>query len=118
MSAGFFVNGQRAELSGRLGVKGYWADIQKDDGYGIALGGDFSLAVNEVISLLATGYWGPGSLSFSDVEGYKEWSVGANVSVFDNAIVTLSYGSLKVDTERYNEKSVDDGVKIGLRLKY
>ena len=118
LSAGFFVNGNRAELSGRLGVKGYWAEIDRDDGYGFALGGDFSLAVNDAISLLASGYWGPGSLSFSDVEGYKEWAVGANISVFENASVSLTYGSIKVDTERYGDKTVDDGIKIGLKLNY
>ena len=118
LSAGFFVNGQRAELSGRLGVKGYWAEVKKDDGYGFALGGDFSLAVNDVVSLLASGYWGPSSLSFSDVEGYKEWAVGANISVFENAIVTLTYGSIKIDTNRYDDKTVDDGLKIGLKLNY
>ena len=118
VSAGFFVNGNRAGLSGRLGVNSDWADIKKDDGYGIALGGDFSMAVNDAISLLLSGYWGPGSLSFSDVEGYKEWAVGANISVFENAAVSLTYGSIKVDTERYGDKSVDDGLKIGLKLNY
>lgn len=118
LSAGFFVNGNRAEFSGRLGVKGFWAEVNHDDGYGIALGGDLSLAVNNTVSLLASGYWGPGSLSFSDVEGYTEWAVGANISVFENASVSLTYGSIKVDTERYDDKSVDDGLKIGLKLNY
>jgi hypothetical protein len=118
LSAGFFVNGQRTELQGRLGLKAYWAEVNRDRGYGVALGGDAQVAVTDWLSLFGSLYLGPASTSFSDVDGYREWAAGINIKAFDNAAVTLRYGSVEVETGRYGDKTVDDGFKLGLKLRF
>ena len=118
VTAGFFVNGQRQNLSGRVGVKGYWADVRNQTGLGAAFGGDLNLTINELIALFAQGYWGPKAIAFDDLEGYEEWRIGANISIFDNSIIAVSYGSLEIDTERFGWVNVDEGLSVGLKMHF
>lgn len=115
---GFFVNGKRAELSGRAGVKAYGAKIDKDKGYGFAFGGDGLLKLNEVISVFASLYLGPSYVSFSDIESYEDWRVGANFAVFENVILSASYGKLNIETDRYNNNDIEDGLSFGLKMRF
>ncbi len=117
-SVGLFANGQRQQLSGRLGGKAYYADLDSDSGYGLALGGDFSFALNPDLSLDAGLYYGPDSLSFSDVEGYEEWYVKLNLKVFDNATLGAGYGSFDIEPEAGNrDVEIDDGVFFEMKLR-
>ncbi len=117
-SAGFFVNGQQDRLSGRAGVKGYYAKIDKDDGWGAAVGGDLAFQLTKIALLVGRGYWGPGSVSFSDIKCYEEWALGVNVTVFENAMISATYGSLELRTETYNYVDVDDGFSLGLKMNF
>ncbi len=118
LTAGFFANGQRDQLSGRLGAKAYWSKIRKDEGAGLAFGGDLNFMINETVSLFAKAYWGPSTIAFGDIKGYKEGQLGANIQVFDNSIVAVSYGSLRIKTDAYGQETVDDGLSVGLKMQF
>ena len=115
---GFFVNGTRAELSGRAGIKAYGAKIDKDEGGGFAFGGDGALRINEIITAFASVYLGPSYVSFNDVESYREWRVGFDFALFKNIILSASYGELTIETDRYNKSDIEDGLAIGLKMSF
>jgi hypothetical protein len=118
LSGGFFVHGDRREVAGKVGIKAYYADLDRDDGYGLALGGDGTFRFSDIISLNAGIYIGPDALSFSDVEDYFEWFVGVDLNVLQNAVVTVGYRETEIDTKRRNDVEVEDGPYIGLHLKF
>lgn len=118
LSGGFFINGSRSDISGRLGGKIYWSDVDYADGYGLALGGDGSIKISSQLSLDAKLYWGPSSLSWSDLDGYSEWAVEANFELLKNAILTAGYGSLEIDTNKRDNVSIDEGVYVGMKLSF
>lgn len=115
---GFFVNGSRAELSGRAGVKFYGAKVDKDNGAGFAFGGDGALKLNEMFSVFASLYLGPSYVSFNDVKSYKDWRLGVNMMVLDNINLAVSYGKLTVETDRYEDRDIEDGLSLGLKMRF
>jgi hypothetical protein len=115
---GFFVNGTRAELSGRAGVKFYGAKVDKDNGAGFAFGGDGALKLNEMFSVFASLYLGPSYVSFNDVESYEDWRLGVNMFVLDNINLSLSYGKLTIETDRYDDQDIEDGLALGLKMSF
>ena len=115
---GFFVNGTRSELSGRAGVKFYGAKVDQDSGAGFAFGGDGTLKINEMFSLFASLYLGPSYVSFNDVESYEDWRLGVNMIVLDNINLSLSYGKLTIETDRYDERDIEDGLALGLKMRF
>lgn len=117
-SGGFFVHANRNEIAGKLGLKAYYADLYRDDGYGVAVGGDGSFRFSDVVSLNAGLYLGPDALSFSDIEGYWEWFVGADFNVIDNAVITVGYRETEVDTSRRDDVEIEDGPYVGLQLRF
>jgi hypothetical protein len=115
---GFFVNGTRAELSGRAGVKLYGAKVDKDNGAGFAFGGDGALKLNEMFSLSGSLYLGPSYVSFGDVESYKDWRLGVNMLVLDNINLSVSYGKLTIETDRYDDRDIEDGLALSLKMSF
>lgn len=116
--AGLFVNGTRDKVSGRLGGKVYYANLNKVDGYGMALGGEATLPVALDLTVNAGIYYGPSSLSFSDVDGYEEWFVKASYQVFENAKLSAGVGSLEFEPERGKDIEMDDGIFIEMNLNF
>lgn len=115
---GFFVNGTRAELTGRAGVKVYGAKVDKDNGAGFAFGGDGALKLNEMFSVFASLYLGPSYLSFNDIESYQDWRVGVNMLILENINLSVSYGELTIETDRYNDRDIEDGLAFGLEMRF
>ncbi|MEE8059316.1 MAG: YfaZ family outer membrane protein [Pseudomonadales bacterium] len=118
ISAGFFAHGSKESFDARLGGKAYYADLDNDSGYGITLGGEVFVPVNPQLKLNAGLYYGPSSLSFSDVDTFQEWFVGINYQVFDNASLGAGIGSLQLEPENGRDVDVDDGVFIEMKLSF
>lgn len=118
VSGGLFANGQREQFSGRLGGKLYYTDLDSDSGYGIALGGDLTFTLTQDLSLIGGIYYGPSSISFSDVDGYEEWFVKARFQLFDNGALSAGYGSFELEPEEGNDFEVDDGLFLEMTLSF
>lgn len=118
ISAGLFANGSKQGFDARLGGKLYYADLHKDSGYGFALGGEVFVPINPELKVNAGIYYGPGSLSFSDVDGYQEWFLKLNYQVLDNARMGAGVGSLELEPEDGRDVDVDDGFFIEMNLSF
>jgi hypothetical protein len=118
LSAGLFANGSRDGFSGRLGGKAYYADLDNDSGYGVALGGEIYLPINPDLQLNTGIYYGPGSLSFSDIDGYQEFFVRMNYQVFDNTRLGVGYISLELEPEKRRDVDVDDGFFVEMNFSF
>ena len=118
LSAGLFAHGSKQDFDARLGAKVYYADLDKDSGYGFALGGEVFVPVNPELKVNVGAYFGPGSLSFSDVDSYQEWFVRINYQILDNARVGAGVGSLELEPENGRDIEVDDGVFIEMNLSF
>ena len=118
LSAGYFASGTRGDINGRLGGKAYYADLDRDSGYGIALGGEVFLPIQPDLVINGGAYYGPSSLSFSDVDGYQEIFVKVNYQVFDNARVGAGYGTLEVEPENGSDVDVEDGLFLEMNLSF
>jgi hypothetical protein len=116
---GLFANGQRGTLSGRVGVKaiGIEADDADISGGALAFGGDLSLPLNEIVRLRGGVYYAPRTTGFGDIEGYNEWSVSAEFTVFQNSAIQLGYGDIEFDAEKRNEFEFEDGFFVRLQLR-
>ncbi|CAA0082506.1 Uncharacterised protein [Zhongshania aliphaticivorans] len=119
VALGLYANGQRGALSGRVGAKaialeGDDADI---DGGAVAFGGDLSLPLNEIVRLRGGLYYAPDATGFSDIDGYKEWSVSAEFTIFQNSAIQLGYGDMEFDAENGGEFEFEDGVFLRLQLR-
>lgn len=118
LSGGLFANGQREQFTGRLGGKLYYADLDGDSGYGIALGGDLKFTLSQDLSIIGGLYYGPSSISFSDVDGYEEWFVKAHFQLFENGALGAGYGSFELEPEEGRDIEVDDGLFVEMTLSF
>ncbi|CAA0096987.1 YfaZ family outer membrane protein [Zhongshania aliphaticivorans] len=120
VALGLFANGQRGELSGRVGVKaiGIEADDADISGGAVAFGGDLSLPLNEIVRLRGGLYYAPDTTGFGDIDGYKEWSVSAEFTIFQNSAIQLGYGNMEFDADDHGgEFEFEDGVFVRLQLR-
>lgn len=119
VALGVFANGQRGSLSGRVGAKaiGLEADDADVSGGALAFGGDISLPLNEIVRLRGGAYYAPETTGFGDIEGYQEWSVSAEFTIFQNSAIQLGYGDIEFDVEKRGEFEFEDGLFVRLQLR-
>ncbi|BFM08503.1 YfaZ family outer membrane protein [Halioxenophilus aromaticivorans] len=118
VSGGLFATGQREQFSGRLGAKVYYADLDGDNGYGISLGGDLVFAVLPQLDIISGLYFGPSSISFSDVDRYEEWFIKARYQMFESGALTGGYGTLALKPDDGKDVKVDDGFFVEMSLRF
>ena len=120
VNAGLFVSGtgERSGLVGRMGVKAYAADLNNQDGYGLALGGDVAYPFGAGISINGGLYFGPNELAFNDVDRYREWYLSASYEVFDNAKLAAGLGTLEIEPRSRNEIEISDGFFLEMNLSF
>tara|TARA_R110001599_G_scaffold103352_3_gene262879 strand:- start:3250 stop:3789 length:540 start_codon:yes stop_codon:yes gene_type:complete len=119
VALGLYANGQRGALSGRVGAKaiGLEGDDFDLDGGAVAFGGDLSLPLNEIVRLRAGLYYAPSATGFGDVDGYDEWSLSAEFSLFQNSAIQVGYGSMDFDAENGKKIEFEDGAFVRLQLR-
>lgn len=117
-TAGLFANGTRQNVKGRLGGKLYYADLDHASGYGVALGGDFSLIINPDLHVDAGLYYSPGSLSFSDIDSYKDWYVKGSFQVFENASLGVGYQSQQFNPDKGRHYNFNKGLFAEMSLRF
>ncbi|WP_295875735.1 YfaZ family outer membrane protein [uncultured Zhongshania sp.] len=120
VALGLFANGQRGALSGRVGAKaiGLDGDDTTDlDGGAVAFGGDLRLPLNEIVSLRGGLYYAPDATGFGDIDGYKEWSVSAEFTIFQNSAIQVGYGNMEFDADTGGKFEFEDGAFIRLQLR-
>ena len=76
-----------------------------------------SLPLNEIVRLRAGLYYAPEASSFGDIEGYDEWSVSAEFSLFQNSAIQVGYGSMDFDADIGKRFEFEDGAFVRLQLR-
>lgn len=117
--AGFYVNGQRGRLEGRVGVKGFYADLDSAEGPGLSFGLDLKIPTSDVFNFVASYFYGPSTTSFDDMDGYREWRLGAQIMLFENAALELGISDIEVEIEDVRgDYDFQDGGYIKLLLLF
>ncbi|MEX1668210.1 YfaZ family outer membrane protein [Zhongshania guokunii] len=119
VALGLYANGQRGAVSGRVGAKaiGLEGDDADVNGGAVAFGGDVSLPLNEIVRLRAGLYYAPEATGFGDIEGYDEWSVSAEFSLFQNSAIQIGYGSMDFDADTGKKFEFEEGAFVRLQLR-
>ena len=119
VALGLFANGQRGALTGRVGAKAIGLEVDEPDvsGGAVAFGGDFSLPLNDIVRLRGGLYYAPDTTGIGDIEGYEEWSVSAEFTIFQNSAIQLGYGEIEFDAEDGGKFEFEDGVFVRLQLR-
>lgn len=116
-NAGFYANGQRGRLEGRVGVKGFYADLEKVEGPGLAFGFDLKVPSSDVFSVVLSYFYGPSSTSFDDMDGYRDWKIGAQIMLFENSALEFGISDIEVEIENTRgEYDFQDGGYVKLQL--
>lgn len=118
-NAGFYANGQRGRLQGRVGVKGFYADLDGFEGPGLAFGIDLKVPTSDVFSLVASYFYGPSSTSFDDMDGYRDWKIGAQLMLFENSALEFGLSDIEVQVEDVRgDYDFQDGAYVELKLLF
>ncbi len=119
VALGLYANGQRGAVSGRVGAKaiGLEGDDADVNGGAVAFGGDVSLPLNEIVRLRAGLYYAPEATGFGDIEGYDEWSISAEFSLFQNSAIQIGYGSMDFDADTGKKFEFEEGAFVRLQLR-
>lgn len=122
LTATGWVEGEIGDFIPRLGLKVLYLDGDYRswdyDGYGLAMGGDLTLPLNERFSLTAKLFLASDKMTGSDLEGWEEWGIGFRANVVKNGSLYLGYGSLEVDSKYKDGIELDKGFNVGMALKF
>lgn len=118
-NAGFYANGERGRLQGRVGAKGFYADLDAVEGPGLSFGFDLKIPSSDVFSIVVSYFYGPSSTSFDDMDGYREWKVGAQIMLFENSALEFGLSDIEVEVEdTRGEYDFQDGGYVKLQLLF
>ncbi|MCC4834913.1 YfaZ family protein [Shewanella sp. 10N.7] len=93
-----------------------WTSVWFDDnpdGSVISVGGHYSLALGNNISIHGDAYYAPSVLSFSDVDGYTELGAKVQYDFNPNMAIFIGYRNLKFKYDNQSNRSFEDGFYIG-----
>ncbi|MGJ8685996.1 MAG: YfaZ family outer membrane protein [Spongiibacteraceae bacterium] len=119
VSLGAFATGSRGAVQGRVGAKAIFleGDDSGFDGGALAFGGDFSIPLNDIVRGFAGAYYAPSTTSFSDVDGYLDYSTGIEFLIFQNSALQVGYASTEFDTETNRTIEFEDGFFLRMQLR-
>lgn len=93
-----------------------WTSVWFDDspdGSVISVGGHYTLALGNKISLHGDAYYAPSVLSFSDVDGYTELGAKVQYEFNPNMAIFIGYRNMKFKYDSGSDRSFEDGFYIG-----
>lgn len=102
-----------------VGMQAYYANIDKDDGLALAIGGDLGYRPPEAkrVHFSLHGHYAPGIVSYIDADRFYEYGVQLGYSLLPQADVFIGYRKIGMETD--NGKLIaDDGGHLGLRISF
>ena len=113
---GIYARGRSGKISGKLGVKGYIADVGNADGWGIAPGGTLAFHLSHRLRVEGEYYYSPSVLAFEDLDNLEEFSTRLVFSPIPNADVYVGYRDISFKTFR-GERTLHEGGYLGFSFK-
>ena len=109
-----------ADVTGALGLRGYYVDGNNGNGPAVALGASVEGRVpryNRVVWNVY-GYYAPDPLAFADVHEYEEFGLSIGYEVVHRAVLFAGYRTVAVDFTGDGSHTVDNGLLGGVRLSF
>ncbi|WP_199269447.1 YfaZ family outer membrane protein [Cobetia sp. L2A1] len=103
-----------------LGARWSQYDTEHGDGGGLGLGGYgyYYLPGAPRVSLGGYGYVTPDVVTSNDLEHSYEYGLRARYQVIDNVEGYVGYRKVKADFENRDERTLDSGPLVGMRLQF
>ena len=119
---GFQVRGESldAPLVVTVGARLYLGSAADQSVGGLGIGGDLLMAPDGWNGFGVGGflYYVPDVVAFSDAEGLLEYGVTANFQVSSQATVNLGWQNIEVDLKNRPNRTIDDGIFLGVNLAF
>jgi hypothetical protein len=117
------ASGGRSPVRAGLGGRLYYVDSDtrgKDSGAALGLGGfvEYTFPQYDRFSVGANLHYAPGIVSFGEVDDYLEFNAWAGYSVLRDGVVYLGYRKIDVSFDNSPDVTFDNGVNIGLKLRF
>lgn len=120
--AGLMVAGKNWSQAGNfdisLGGRAVFVDTDPKDGMAVALGGRVRFSPLQRVGIGGEVFYAPKITSFSDVDGYKEWSVSLDYQLLTQGFVYVGYRKVEVDFDNIGDVEIDDNAHIGMKLLF
>jgi len=109
-----------APLVVTVGARLYFGNARDNSIGGLGLGGELLMAPDGWNGFGIGGYlhFVPGVVAFSNAEGLLEYGITANFQVSSQATVNLGWQKIKVDLENQADRTIDDGIYLGVNLAF
>ncbi len=116
---------QAWDLKAGLGARIYAGQIDADPddvtGFGVGLGGEFSLRFPQMnrLGLSSRFYYAPDILAFNDVAEIIDFALRVEYEVLRNANLYLGYRVVRAESDDTGDSvDIDRGVNVGLRINF
>ena len=118
LGLGFYGKGQNGAISGKLGGKLFYVDVDGPDGHGLAVGGTLAFHATRQIRLVADLHYSPSVTSFGEVEHLEQASARVVFELMDNASLFIGYRNVDVDIKRIGDVELARGGFGGLSISF
>ncbi len=121
---GFLLTGDAGarnfDLAAGLGARLIYIDRDVVDGGAFALGGQLEARLPQAnrVSFSAYGYYAPSITAFADFDGYAEIGGDIGYEVIRGGSIYIGGRYVRHDYDVGGKDTVDNGMHIGLRLKF
>lgn len=114
------VGNKDVNLAAGLGGRLLYSKLGSYDGGAFAVGGQVEVrpANFNRLGLSASSYYAPSITSFGDLDRYLENTVSLDYEVIHGGSVYAGYRNIKQDIGNAGNTTVDNGLNLGMRLKF
>lgn len=103
-----------------IGIGGRFVYVDTDfaNSANIAFGGQVRLSPLYRVGIGGAAYYAPAITSFSDSDGYWEWTVMLDYQLLTNAFIYAGYRQMEFEHESGHDYEVDDHALVGMKLTF
>lgn len=115
---GAFGTGRSGMISGQVGGKLYWLDVDGPNGHGIALGGRVGYHPMEKLTVQGAAFYSPDVTSFKDIEDYNEYGARVIFELMDTATLFAGYRNVFVHVVDFGMVRIHEGAYAGVSVRF
>lgn len=122
MNVGARVGGQAvggAPISGAMGGRLYYVNPEGPvNGSAFGVGGSAAFEIPQIsgLELAAELYYAPSVLAFGKLDSLLDATLRIKYQVIENGSIYLGFRHVTIDTDKYGEGDLDEGVHFGMEL--
>lgn len=119
INAGLHLDMGLGPVSGQIGVKAFYMEVDGKNGRGYAPGVGLSVTPIPMFSLAGSYYYSDDKYAEdNDIKRYRDWSVTANFHPVSATNMFVGYGFKSVQVVGSDEVIMNDGPIVGVSLNY